>query len=156
MFKPPIHVLFAVLALATPAASQDADAAPAEAPAEVLQVYDAADVTLEQFIWVNRLVVVFADSPFDPRFAEQMELLQERPEALNARDVVVITDTDPDARTEVRLQLRPRGFQMTLIGKDGQVALRKPSPWDVRELSRSIDKMPIRQREIREGTSGDG
>jgi hypothetical protein len=39
---------------------------------------------------------------------------------------------------------------LTLIGKDGEVKLRKPFPWDVREISRSIDKMPMRQREIRE------
>ena len=34
---------------------------------------------------------------------------------------------------------------------DGQVKLRKPLPWDVRELTRSIDKMPLRQQEIDEG-----
>ena len=35
-----------------------------------------------------------------------------------------------------------------LIGKDGQVKLRKPSPWNIREIARVIDKMPIRQQEI--------
>ncbi|MEM9709036.1 MAG: DUF4174 domain-containing protein [Pseudomonadota bacterium] len=40
---------------------------------------------------------------------------------------------------------------LTLIGKDGTVKLRKPRAWDVRELSRSIDKMPLRQDEIRRG-----
>lgn len=157
MFKPPIPVLLVALALAAPAAGQDAAAAPAESQAEeMLQIYTAADVTLDQFMWVNRPVVVFADSPFDPRFVEQMELLQARPADLNTRDVVVITDTDPDARTEIRQRLRPRGFQLTLIGKDGEVKLRKPSPWDTREISRSIDKMPLRQREIREQKAGDG
>jgi hypothetical protein len=37
-----------------------------------------------------------------------------------------------------------------LIGKDGRVAQRKPSPWDVREIERAIDKMPLRQQEIRD------
>ena len=37
-----------------------------------------------------------------------------------------------------------------LIGKDGTVYLRKPFPWSVREISRSIDKMPLRQQEIRD------
>jgi len=37
-----------------------------------------------------------------------------------------------------------------LIGKDGGVKLRKPFPWSVRELSRSIDKMPMRQQELRD------
>jgi hypothetical protein len=35
------------------------------------------------------------------------------------------------------------------MGKDGQIKLRKPFPWDARELSRSIDKMPMRQQEMR-------
>ena len=45
---------------------------------------------------------------------------------------------------------------MVLIGKDGSVKLRKPLPWDVREISRTIDKMPVRQREIRERRSDQG
>jgi len=64
------------------------------------------------------------------------------------RDVVVFVDTDPKARSALRKKLRPRGFMLVLIGKDGGVKLRKPLPWSVRELSRSIDKMPTRQREI--------
>ena len=39
---------------------------------------------------------------------------------------------------------------LTLVGKDGNIKLRKPFPWSVREISRSIDKMPMRLREIRE------
>ncbi len=39
---------------------------------------------------------------------------------------------------------------LVLVGKDGSVYLRKPFPWDVRELSRSIDKMPLRQQEMRD------
>ena len=66
------------------------------------------------------------------------------------RDVVVITDTDPEGRSALRKKLRPRGFMLTLIGKDGGVKLRKPFPWDVRELTRQIDKMPIRRQEIRD------
>ncbi len=117
---------------------------------DTLLVLDAAGALLSDFKWIARPVVVFADSPADPRFAEQLELLLARPDALIARDVIILTDTDPAARSDVRLKLRPRGFMMTLIDKDGTVNLRKPSPWDVRELSRAIDKMPSRQQEIRE------
>ena len=49
---------------------------------------------------------------------------------------------------QTRLRLRPRGFMMVLMGKDGEVELRKPAPWSIREISRSIDKMPLRQQEI--------
>ena len=39
---------------------------------------------------------------------------------------------------------------LVIIGKDGSVKQRKPLPWNVRELSRSIDKMPLRQQEMRD------
>lgn len=109
---------------------------------------DMADLT--EFHWKKRPVVVFADSENDPAFQAQMELLMEQPEDLLTRDVIVLTDTDPAARSPLRLQMRPRGFMLVLVGKDGQIKLRKPRPWDVREITRSIDKMTIRQREIRE------
>lgn len=105
---------------------------------------------LKEFLWKKRPVVVFADSEFDPAFIEQIELLHANEDELLARDVVVLIDTDPAARSPLRLKLRPRGFMLALIGKDGGVKLRKPFPWDVREITRSIDKMPIRKREIRE------
>ena len=114
-------------------------------------VFDAAEVDLDALRYLARPVIVFADSPADPLFVQQMELLTERPEGLIARDVILIVDTDSAARTDTRAELRPRGFTLVLIGKDGRVAQRKPAPFDVRELERAIDKMPLRQQEIRDG-----
>lgn len=105
---------------------------------------------LNEFVWEKRPIVVFADSPNDPAFREQIDLLEARLNDLAERDVIVLTDTDPNARGPLRRKLRPRGFALVLIGKDGTVKLRKPKPWDVRELSRVIDKMPMRQQEIRD------
>ena len=39
---------------------------------------------------------------------------------------------------------------MVLLDKDGAVKLRKPLPWQVREIVRAIDKFPLRQQEIRD------
>ncbi len=114
------------------------------------QVFDATDITPEDFIWLARPLVVFAQSPLDPLFIEQMDLLADRIEELALRDVIIIADTDPTDPSALRQSLRPRAFMLALIGKDGRTALRKPAPWDVRELSRSIDKMPLRQQEIRD------
>ena len=111
---------------------------------------DASEVELEAFKWIARPVVVFAGSPADPRFIQQLELLSSRVGELADRDVVVITDTNPDAKSALRTELRPRGFMLVLIGKDGGVKLRKPAPWDVRELTRVIDKTPERQQEVRD------
>ena len=142
----------ATVAIAAPALATDGGDPDAVAiwQADPTTIFEAADVDLADFLWIARPVVVFADTPRQPAFEEQMELLLERQDELVARDVVIIVDTDPSARTALRTKLRPRSFQLTLIGKDGGVTLRKPFPWDVRELTRSIDKMPVRLREIRE------
>lgn len=112
--------------------------------------FTAVDIDLQDFLWQARPLVIFADAEADPAFQRQIELLASRPEDLAERDVVVIVDTDPAGGSELRERLRPRGFMLVLIGKDGGVKLRKPFPWDVRELSRVIDKSPIRQQEIRD------
>lgn len=113
-------------------------------------ILNASEISLSDFKWIARPVVVFAESPADPAYQQQIELLTARMDELIERDVVIVVDTDPDARSDLRRKLRPRGFMLTLIGKDGGVKLRKPFPWDVRELSRSIDKMPIRRQELRD------
>lgn len=115
---------------------------------EVWQPIDARDVDLAELLYLKRPVVVFADSPNDPDFLRQLELLALDPAQLEARDVVVITDTDPTALTEVRRKLRPRGFSLVLMDKDGHAVIRKPLPWDLREITRAIDKFPLRRQEM--------
>ena len=110
----------------------------------------ANESDLNQFVWKKRPLVVFADSDADPRYAEQIELLMALAHELEEREVVVLTDTDPSAKSPLRLKLRPRGFMLAIIGLDGKIKLRKPFPWDVREITRSIDKMPLRKQELRE------
>lgn len=121
-----------------------------------LVVLQASEADLNEFKWKKRPVVVFADSPNDPAFIDQIELLAREPERLEERDVVVIVDTDPDTPSAIRLQMRPRGFMLSLVGKDGQLKIRKPFPWSVREITASIDKMPIRKREIRDAKEAAG
>ncbi|MBY4893162.1 DUF4174 domain-containing protein [Rhodobacteraceae bacterium N5(2021)] len=108
----------------------------------------AEGLTLEEFLWVARPIIIFADTPADPRVAEQLELLAERPEALLERDVVIIVDTNPDARSAIRLALRPRGFSIVVLAKDGTVGLRRPALRDVREIVRAIDNFQLRQEEL--------
>ena len=117
-------------------------------------VMSAEDVTLDDFLWVKRPIVVFADSPADPRYVQQMQYLLGDLNSLDVRDVVILTDTNPSERSAARTKLRPRGFMLAVIDKDGQVKQRKPLPWSVREISRAIDKMPTRQQEIEDRTEG--
>ena len=106
------------------------------------------DTNLKVYEWSHRPVVIFANSDRDPNFISQMEFLSEDIRALQERDIIVLIDTDPNFSSSLRKKLRPHGFAFILIGKDGQVKLRKPSPWNIREIARVIDKMPIRQQEI--------
>lgn len=106
------------------------------------------DTNLKIYEWTRRPVVIFANSDKDPNFISQMEFLSEDIRALQERDIIVLIDTDPKLSSSLRKKLRPHGFAFILIGKDGQVKLRKPSPWNIREIARVIDKMPIRQQEI--------
>lgn len=146
--------LFAlIVAFAASGIAPSAGAVSAQESSETPLFRPAGEDGLEAFHWTHRPVIVFAESPNDPAFIDQMEMLRARPDELALRDVVVLTDTDPAARNPLRQKLRPRGFMLVIVGKDGQVALRKPFPWSVREISRTIDKMPIRQREIREQTN---
>ena len=145
------HIISFVFALfmVSSALAQESDTDPASGI-----ILDARDVSLDEFSWVKRPLVIFADTPADPRFIEQMGYLTERLDVLDSLDVVVITDTDPAAQSELRRKLRPRGFGLVLMGKDGVIYLRKPAPWKVREITRTIDKLPVRRQELRERPGG--
>ena len=114
----------------------------------VIFVEVTKDTDLSSYRWTHRPIVVFANSPEDVNYTRQIKMLESGLNQLLVRDVVVLTDTNPSEVSPLRELLRPRGFGLLLIGKDGQVKLRKPFPWSVRELSRAIDKMPMRRQEL--------
>lgn len=138
-------VLSLVVAALSPLA-----AAAQDAPALMVGPVSATEVTLDQFLWLQRPVVVFADRPDDPQFVLQMSRIEAGLDDLAERDVVVITDTDPAAATDVRQRLRPRGFSLVLMDKDGEVKRRVPSARTVREISHDIDRFPLRRQEMLE------
>lgn len=150
--------LAALCAAASPAVAQsDATAGVPSATAETAieadeptAIVPAENTAPEEWLWQRRPVVVFADSPNDPRYVQQMEFINDRLDALLERDVIVITDTDPGGRSAFRQELRPRGFMLAVLAKDGSILTRKPAPWSVREINRTIDKEPLRQQEVRD------
>jgi hypothetical protein len=136
----------ACLLAALPAAAQNVGrdtaiviAAEAEAPDEQPMLAD--------LLWIARPIVVFADTPNDPRFIQQMAMLEDRPNELEDRGVVILTDTDPAATGPLRLELRPRGFGLVLIDTDGSIVQRRPAPTTARELINLIDRLPSRRQE---------
>ncbi|MES2540676.1 MAG: DUF4174 domain-containing protein [Pseudomonadota bacterium] len=139
--RPFLAVLaLAVLALSVPARADEAPFAPVP----------ASEVVEADLLFLRRPVIVFADSPNDPAFVRQMELLVRSYAALEVRDVILITDTDPANASALRTKLRPRGFSLVLMDKDWKPMIRKPLPWEGREIVNSIDKMPIARSEALE------
>ncbi|MFN3722604.1 MAG: DUF4174 domain-containing protein [Paracoccaceae bacterium] len=148
-----LAALLPFVATAQEAAAIDPSVQAQIAPASEVIPYgprDAANVVFDDLLYELRPVVVFADSPADPNFLRQMELLARDLAALELRDVILVTDTDPEARSEWRLKLRPRGFSLVLMDKDLRPVIRKPLPWEVREIVAAIDKFPLRRQEILE------
>lgn len=147
--KPHLTLLLALLAFAPVGAmAQDAtDTTPVE-EVDPLAPRSTEGLTLEDFLWIARPIIIFADTPADPRVQEQLDLLARRPDALLERDVVILVDTDPEARSAIRTALRPRGFSIVVITKDGTVGMRRPALRDVREIVRAIDNFQLRQEEL--------
>ena len=116
----------------------------------VFKPIPAADVVEADLLYLKRPIVVFADSPNNPDCLRQMELLSKDPAAREERDVSALTATIPNPPSDLRKKLRPRGFSLVILDKDLQPEIRKPLPWDVREITRAIDKFPSRLIEVLE------
>ncbi len=127
----------------------EGEAAEAETP-EGLRIIDAAEVDPVDFIWEWRILAVMADTPNDPAYIRQMRSIADRADDLYERDVVVITDTDRNSGSALRQMLRPRGFMLAIIDKDGEVKQRRPAPRSIRELNAVIDRFPLRRQEMLE------
>lgn len=97
-----------------------------------------------------RLVVVVGQ-PDDLRVGEQHAALERGAAVLHERDVV-IQDITPDAARRERPGLgvnSQASFELLLVGKDGEVKLRRDTPVAVSEIAALIDTMPMRQNEMR-------
>ena len=98
------------------------------------------ETEIRNLIWEKRLVLVFSNSNLDPKLKQQIEMFTSDPNALLSRDVQVFVDHTPESNSNLRKRFRPKGFLIILIGKDGQIKLRKNTPWSAREITRVIDK----------------
>jgi hypothetical protein len=121
---------------------------------EGLRIFDANEVDPDDFLWEWRILAVMADTPNDPAFLRQMRDIEARPGDLFERDIVVITDTSRTSGSPLRQRLRPRGFMLAIIDKDGEVKQRRPAPRAIRELTAVIDRFPQRRQEMMERSPG--
>ena len=113
----------------------------AYASEDMLEItYVKTNTDIKDLIWEKRPVLVFSNSHLDPNLKQQIKMFRSDPDALSSRDVKVFVDDKPEPNSNLRKRFRPKGFLIILIGKDGQIKLRKNSPWSARELTRIIDK----------------
>lgn len=126
------------------------------------------EITLDDYHWKNRVIVLFASSSENERYKTQWDEFAADEEGLSERDIVLISIFDQGksringqeitaVSTEtIKQRLGESGsrFTVILIGKDGTTKLRKHEILSVVELYRTIDSMPMRQWEMRDRTSG--
>jgi hypothetical protein len=106
--------------------------------------------TLDQYLWKNRPVLLFAPSERDEAYRLQMDTLAANKSGLAERHIVVLSDVSAPGGSQLREALQIDGFEIVLIGKDGGVKLRSKTPLDVEKLYAVIDAMPMRRREMRD------
>ena len=102
--------------------------------------YVEPNTEILDLIWEKRPVLVFSNSRLDPNLKQQIKMFASDPNALLSRDVQVFVDDTSEPKSNLRKRFRPKGFLIILIGKDGQIKLRKNTPWSAREITRVIDK----------------
>ncbi|MDG1155176.1 MAG: DUF4174 domain-containing protein, partial [Paracoccaceae bacterium] len=90
--------------------------------------YVETNTDIKDLIWEKRPMLVFSNSHLDPNLKEQIKMFVSDPNALSSRDVRVFIDDKPEPNSKLRKRFRPKGFLIILIGKDGQIKLRKNSP----------------------------
>lgn len=120
------------------------------------------------FQWDNRILIVIADSDADSLYKEQMLEFERNEKGFKERDLITFSvfrsgmsrfgkqTLHPESSTAIleKYDSVDSDFQILLIGKDGGVKLRKDATVSAEDIFGLIDSMPMRQREMREGTDG--
>ena len=128
-----------------------------------------AQIDFSNYQWQNRLLLVFAPSPEHEEVEAQQQLLEGQEAELRDRDLLIAYLFQEEGRIEDKTlsaedvtTLRERygvgegDFIVLLIGKDGTAKERLEEPTQPADLFATIDAMPMRQREMREGEMEEG
>ncbi len=118
---------------------------------------------MEKYLWTQRVLVVFAPQAEDADYGTQRQMIAANAAMLDERDMVVwevLADGAVRHNGAARPQLHARdfyeafgvdaaAFTAILIGKDGEEKIRQSTPINPDTLRRTIDAMPMRQREMK-------
>ena len=125
---------------------------------------DLERVDLKAYQWKNRVLILFAPCEDDPVYQSFKEQLERRKQEVQERDLLIfhVPETGegrvahlPLNREQVlflrkTFSIKPGQLIVILIGKDGEVKIRKEIPGELSEILLLIDAMPMRQQEMRE------
>jgi 6-phosphogluconolactonase/glucosamine-6-phosphate isomerase/deaminase len=118
----------------------------------LLPIPTKAQGNLDHYRDKNRLVLVFAPNAVDSRWQRQDKLLARSRADFAERELLrfdLFERGAEAARLRERYKIKVGSFRVLLIGKDGHVAFERPTPVSLRDLTDRIDRMPMRQDEMR-------
>jgi len=118
---------------------------------------------LSDYQWQHRILLVFAPSTASSHYRQQMQAWQTNAAGTDDRDLKLVQilgtgESQVDGRSlssasaeRLRQQfgIPPEAFAAILVGKDGTEKQRSQTPIALAVLFRTIDAMPMRQREMR-------
>ncbi|WKK74749.1 DUF4174 domain-containing protein [Marivirga salinae] len=122
--------------------------------------------SLDDFRWKNRLLIIYSANQKSSLLEEQLAKISYKKEGYLDRDLKVIILKNQkveiwNSTKNHNLQFNKiikelnidenKTYQNLLIGKDGGVKLRSNSPISNEKLFKTIDAMPMRQREMKDG-----
>jgi hypothetical protein len=128
---------------------------------EALELMDVSD--LRQYLWKNRLLVVFSPGAEVPAYQALSQELDHDPSGVRERDLLVFLVLEhgpsflglqemPSRGAEDlrrRFGVTQEAFTVVLVGKDGTLKLKREGPTALAEIFALIDSMPMRQREMK-------
>lgn len=117
---------------------------------------------LDEYLWQQRPLLVFAPSADDPRLVETRARIDSSRCEFTGRDMVLgqlvadgvstlggrVVDADRARRLADRYAVADGAFAVLLIGKDGGEKWRVDTVPDLQRIYRVIDGMPMRGREM--------
>lgn len=116
---------------------------------------------MQNLVWQNRVLLIFAPNSMDKNFQRQNEILAAVTPAMQERDITTIyviadgsfsmDDTKQTKMTDSfyqRYAVSKNKFTVILVGKDSTVKLQKDKPVSAEVLFERIDSMPMRQYEM--------
>jgi len=121
-------------------------------------------LSFEQFIWENRLVILYDDAVDTKTIQQQLAIFQNQESELTDRKLIIIASTPDGAyylfkdgqlqstaisNTE-HLNINGTGFNFNLIGLDGGIKHRSQTIVSAKALFSMIDGMPMRRSELRD------